>query len=545
MPGSTDNTEGNASAVPSVASGEFQPMTRREARALREASGKGKKRGFLKNRAAKETPEPATGIQEEAKVPLAQPATAPAPAPTMASDAKAAASTSDALPTPLPADGSKQMVPAADPSPATPAAAKQDATTKVDSGQAKERAKAVFKADASKPVAVPTSAPDTTQQKAEPGQVAEPQTAKKPGLAAGRTAAPAKDEAAKPEAKPAQKSSAPAVASTKEPQAQAKDPATPKPVAAEDKKPAPPVSDSSDLAETGEPDASEADIPVELLVGAPEPKKSRAGRNLPAAIGVGLLMLGVVLVGLLWSQPLLVIAIIVLSGIGCWEVARATTHAKTAVPQLPLYLASALLPISAIWGGVEALGFSYIACILIALLFRLMEGLKGAVASVMSSVFIISWVPLLLSFALLILDSENGQWLIATLLLLAVANDTFGYIVGVLIGKHPMAPKISPKKSWEGFAGSMVGSMAIGACAMHFWMDMPWWTGVILAFFTTIAATTGDFSESMVKRELGIKDMSNLLPGHGGIMDRLDSIVFVIPLGYMISHVLAWSVAVF
>lgn len=309
--------------------------------------------------------------------------------------------------------------------------------------------------------------------------------------------------------------------------------------------PAPPVSDSTDLAETGQPDAAEADIPAELLIGTPEPKKSRAGRNLPAAIGVGLLMLGVVLVGLMWSQPLLVIALIALSGIGCWEVARATTHAKTAVPQMPLYLSSVLLPVSAIWGGVEALGFSYIACILIALLFRLMEGLKGAVASVMSSVFIISWVPLLLSFALLILDSENGQWLIATLLLLAVANDTFGYIVGVLIGKHPMAPKISPKKSWEGFAGSMIGSMAIGACAMHFWLEMPWWTGVILAFFTTIAATTGDFAESMVKRELGIKDMSNLLPGHGGIMDRLDSILFVIPLGYVISHVLAWSVEVF
>src|SRR5699024_8320186 len=157
--------------------------------------------------------------------------------------------------------------------------------------------------------------------------------------------------AAKPEAKPAQKSSAPAVASTKEPQAQAKDPATPRPVAAEDKQRAPAVSDSSDLAETGEPDASGAHIPVRRLVVAPAPKQSRAGRNLPAAIGVGLLMLGVVLVGLLWSQPLLVIAIIVLSGIGCWEVARATTHAKTAVPQLPLYLASALLPISAIWGG--------------------------------------------------------------------------------------------------------------------------------------------------------------------------------------------------
>lgn len=303
-----------------------------------------------------------------------------------------------------------------------------------------------------------------------------------------------------------------------------------------------PVSESEDLAETGQPDVQEAAIPPELLIGNPEPKVSRAGRNLPAAIGVGVVLLGIVLVGLFWVEPLLVIAVTILSGIGCWEVARATTHAKTAVPQIPLYLASILLPVSAVLGGIEALGFSFVACIFIALLFRLMEGLKGAVASVMSSVFIISWIPLLLSFAMLMLDGNNGRWLIATILLLAVANDTFGYIVGVLIGKHPMAPKISPKKSWEGFAGSLVGSAAIGAAAMYYWLDMPWWTGVILAFFTTIAATTGDFAESMVKRELGIKDMSNLLPGHGGIMDRLDSVLFVIPLGYLISHMLAAAV---
>ncbi|ALD65560.1 phosphatidate cytidylyltransferase [Arthrobacter sp. YC-RL1] len=285
-------------------------------------------------------------------------------------------------------------------------------------------------------------------------------------------------------------------------------------------------------------------MPTELLVGAPaEPKKSRAGRNLPAAIGVGLLMLGLVLAGLFLYEPLLVGLIVALAGVGSWEVARATTHAKTSVPLVPLFLASAMLPISAIWGGLEAMGFTYMICLVIALLVRLTEGLKGAAASVMSSVFIISWVPLLLSFALLILEEPNGQWLIATILLLAVSNDTFGYIVGVLFGKHPMAPKISPKKSWEGFAGSMLGSMAVGALAMHFWLDMPWWTGVILAFFTTIAATTGDFSESMIKRELGIKDMSNLLPGHGGIMDRLDSVVFVVPLGYLISHLLTWSVS--
>lgn len=414
MPGSTDHTEGTASAVPSVASGEAKPLTRREARALQEAQQKEAKR-----RGAK---------------PAAQEPEAAGPQPEI------------------------------EPVPAAPGAA-------VDSQQAKERAKAAFTAEDRSPVP--------------------PEELKVEG--------------------PAEH---------------------------------PPVSETTDLAESGEPDAARAAVPTELLVGAPaEPKKSRAGRNLPAAIGVGLVMLGLVLAGLFLFEPLLVALIVVLAGVGSWEVARATTHAKTSVPLVPLFLASAMLPISAIWGGLEAVGFTYMICLVIALLVRLTEGLKGAAASVMSSVFIISWVPLLLSFALLILEEPNGQWLIATILLLAVSNDTFGYIVGVLFGKHPMAPKISPKKSWEGFAGSMLGSMAVGALAMHFWLDMPWWTGVILAFFTTIAATTGDFSESMIKRELGIKDMSNLLPGHGGIMDRLDSVVFVVPLGYLISHLLTWSVS--
>ncbi|HAY44384.1 MAG TPA: phosphatidate cytidylyltransferase [Micrococcaceae bacterium] len=256
-------------------------------------------------------------------------------------------------------------------------------------------------------------------------------------------------------------------------------------------------------------------------------------------------MLGLAMVGLFWVPALLVALIVLLAGIGSWEVARATTYAKTEVQQFPLYLASVLLPVSAILGGLDALSFAYLGSLVLALVFRILDGLNGAVASVMSSVFIISWVPLLLSFALLVLRGDNGNLLITTILLLVVSNDTFGYAVGVLFGKHPMAPKISPKKSWEGFAGSMVGSMAVGALAANYWLEMPWWSGVILACFTTIAATTGDFAESMVKRELGIKDMSNLLPGHGGIMDRLDSLLFAIPLAYLVSHFLEWSVAVF
>ena len=424
MPGSTDHTEGTASAVPSVASAQAAPMTRREARALREAQEKAAKRRKGGKKASA-----ATGM-----LPVAAPAADPAPV-----------------------------------------------SAPVDSQLAKERAKAAFEAKDNVPPASAVTAEPPVPSKAvkDTSSVAPASTKPKPSVQPA-----AADTAVKPDA----------------------------------------------------PDAAQ----IALAPAAPV-KISRAGRNLPAAIAVGAVLLGVVLVGLFWFEPLLVALVVLIAGTGCWEVARATTHAKTSVPLLPLFLSSALLPISALLGGLEALGFSYMLCLLVALLFRLMEGLRGAAASVMSSVFIISWIPLLLSFALLILQGPQGQAMIATILLLAVSNDTFGYIVGVLLGKHPMAPKISPKKSWEGFAGSMLGSMAIGALAMTYWLEMPWWTGVILAFFTTIAATTGDFSESMVKRELGIKDMSSLLPGHGGIMDRLDSVLFVIPLGYLISHLLAWS----
>ncbi|GAA0189332.1 phosphatidate cytidylyltransferase [Glutamicibacter creatinolyticus] len=268
--------------------------------------------------------------------------------------------------------------------------------------------------------------------------------------------------------------------------------------------------------------------------------KSKAGRDLPAAIAVGLVLLGAVLVGLFWFPLALLAMVVVLAGLGSWEVARATSHVRTAVPLTPVLLACALLPAAAYFGGLQALGFAYLGSLLLAVLFRIMEGLKGASASIMASVFIISWVPLLLSFAVLLLADEKGRWLIASMLLLVVANDTFGYIVGVLLGRHPMAPKVSPKKSWEGFAGSMLGAMVIGALCAQYLLQMPWWTGLILAVFIVVAATTGDLSESMVKRELGIKDMSNLLPGHGGVMDRLDSVLFSVPLTYLASHLIDW-----
>lgn len=267
-------------------------------------------------------------------------------------------------------------------------------------------------------------------------------------------------------------------------------------------------------------------------------KPSKAGRNLPAAIGVGLVLLAAVLVGLFFF-PLAFVGIIALFAVvGSWEVSRALTAAKTEVPLPPLAVAGIVLPFSAYLGGAEALGFALAGSILLVLVWRIVEGAAGAFRSVVASTFVVLWVPFLASFAILLMLQERGKILVSVVLLLVVANDTFGYVVGASMGKHPMAPKISPKKSWEGFAGSCVGAIIVGILCVVFLLESPWWIGIPLALATVAAATAGDLAESMVKRELGIKDMSNLLPGHGGVMDRLDSVVFSIPIGYIISVLL-------
>ena len=105
-------------------------------------------------------------------------------------------------------------------------------------------------------------------------------------------------------------------------------------------------------------------------------------------------------------------------------------------------------------------------------------------------------------------------------------SDIGGYAAGVLFGKHPMAPSVSPKKSWEGFAGSVVACVVGGVALVVRWLlDGPWWAGVVLGAVAAVGATLGDLCESMIKRDLGIKDMGSILPGHGGLMDRLDSLL--------------------
>jgi phosphatidate cytidylyltransferase len=126
---------------------------------------------------------------------------------------------------------------------------------------------------------------------------------------------------------------------------------------------------------------------------------------------------------------------------------------------------------------------------------------------------------------MLTLAADNGPARVVTFILLTVCNDIGGYAAGVLFGKHPIAPQISPKKSWEGFAGSILLQGVVGVLCWVFLFEAPWWQGLIAGLVMTITATAGDFAESAIKRDLGVKDMGNFLPGHGGMMDRLDSLV--------------------
>jgi phosphatidate cytidylyltransferase len=274
-----------------------------------------------------------------------------------------------------------------------------------------------------------------------------------------------------------------------------------------------------------------------------------AGRNLPAATAVGLAMLFAVLGGLLFLPLGFVAVTTTFAVFGVWEIFRALEANGTRLPIVPVLVGTVAMPFSAYFGGLESLLFALLASSVAVLLWRSVESAVGSARSIFAGVFTLSWVPFLISFATLPLHVAvgvtpiglwpggtvpEGAWQVAILLLLVVSNDTFGYLVGASLGKHPMAPKISPKKSWEGFAGSIAGAMVIGILACVFVLGKPWWVGVILAVGMVASATAGDLAESMVKRELGIKDMSSILPGHGGVMDRLDSIVFASPVAFLL-----------
>ncbi|MGV9678208.1 phosphatidate cytidylyltransferase [Nocardia sp. NPDC003482] len=264
--------------------------------------------------------------------------------------------------------------------------------------------------------------------------------------------------------------------------------------------------------------------------GPPSGKSSRAGRNLPAALGVGF-TLGLSLIAILLFAPKILIGVVAVAiAVATWEVAKRLREADVLVPRIPLIAGGqAIIWLSWPYGTAGVVG-SFAATALLCMAWRLFDhGLdahpRNFLRDTAITVFVLSWIPLLASFATMLLLEDKGNLRVLTFMILVVCSDVGGYVAGVLFGKHPMVPAISPKKSWEGFVGSLVFCVIGGLLTVTLLLQANSMIGVLVGVAVVLVATCGDLIESQVKRELGIKDMGTLLPGHGGIMDRLDSML--------------------
>jgi phosphatidate cytidylyltransferase len=262
-----------------------------------------------------------------------------------------------------------------------------------------------------------------------------------------------------------------------------------------------------------------------------EPKKtSRAGRDLPAAIGVGA-FLGFGVIAILVFVPHFWIPVVALAiAVATHEVVRRLRTAGFAIPVLPLLIGGqAMIWLTWPLGPAGALG-AFGGTVVVCMIWRLLSGgltqaPENYLRDVSTTVFLAAWIPLFGAFGVLLVYPSDGGWRVLCLMLGVAFSDIGGYTAGVLFGKHPMVPAISPKKSWEGFAGSLLAGTTASVLAVTFLLHKPAWVGVPLGLMLVITGTLGDLIESQVKRDLGIKDMGTLLPGHGGIMDRLDSVL--------------------
>jgi phosphatidate cytidylyltransferase len=260
---------------------------------------------------------------------------------------------------------------------------------------------------------------------------------------------------------------------------------------------------------------------------------ARTGRNLPAAIGIALAF-AVVMLGtlLIWPPSFMVVGAFLL-GVGVYELTSAMRFAGRDVPRIPsVAVAVAVVPAAFLLGQAAAL-FTLLGGIVLISLWRLVEVAvarqrppAGNVArDLTNGLFVQAYVSLLGACVVLLSAQRDGPLWVIGFILVVVAVDTGAYATGLNLGKHPMAPRISPKKTWEGFAGSVAASIVVGILVAWLMLGLPWWTGVVLGVLISGSATLGDLTESMIKRDLGIKDISSFLPGHGGLLDRIDSIL--------------------
>ncbi|GGU45368.1 phosphatidate cytidylyltransferase [Streptomyces albospinus] len=268
-----------------------------------------------------------------------------------------------------------------------------------------------------------------------------------------------------------------------------------------------------------------------------KPKKKSAGRNLRAAIGVGAGLGAVILASLFVYKPVFIGVIAIAVVVGLWELtSRLSERKDIRVPLVPLAVGGTAMVVAGYVRGAEGAWVAMALTALAVLVWRMTEAPENYLRDVTAGVFAAFYVPFLATFvALMLAAGDDGPQRVLTFLLLTVVSDTGAYAVGWRFGRKKLAPRISPGKTREGLVGAVLFAMVAGALCMEFLIKGgAWWQGLLLGLAVAASATLGDLGESMIKRDLGIKDMGTLLPGHGGIMDRLDSLLPTAPVVWLL-----------
>lgn len=283
------------------------------------------------------------------------------------------------------------------------------------------------------------------------------------------------------------------------------------------------------------PDAAGASSPAGGPPPASPPPGGRAGRNLPAAIGVGLVLGGLALLTLLTVKATFLLYMGAAVAIALRELDTAMRTRDIKLPVIPVVLGGAAMLTSAYWAGSMGTTASFSLTVLGVLGWRLARGTAGYVRDVTAGIFAAAYIPLLASAVSAMLAAHgNGGRRVLVFIIVTVCSDIGGYAAGITLGKHKLAPSISPKKTWEGLAGSAVACLAAGAITLPTMLHGHPWQGLILGIAIVAAAILGDLVESMIKRDLDIKDMGSVLPGHGGILDRIDSLLVAAPVAWLL-----------
>ncbi|PWC08259.1 phosphatidate cytidylyltransferase [Mycetocola zhujimingii] len=269
--------------------------------------------------------------------------------------------------------------------------------------------------------------------------------------------------------------------------------------------------------------------------------EARAGRNLLLATVFGLALGLIMIASLIFVKAIFVVFCGVVMAFTIFELVRALRESGRRIDIIPAVISGVtILAVSFLaepaWRWI-ALAGAMVFVVLWRLVARLFEADKRSARNVLrdlvTGILVQLYVPFLASFAVILVAQPEGQWWTLAFLILVISVDIGAYASGLSFGKHPMAPKISPKKTWEGFAGAGVAAVVVGTVLAIFMLHVPWWVGVIFGLALLGTATLGDLTESLIKRDIGIKDISSWLPGHGGFLDRIDSMLPSAPLALL------------